>query len=113
VREHDGPPDHKETWLLMASQDPRDCASFGAISPADEDVFNERAVLFFVLGEHPNQVTAAEVLRALCPDLEDFKSADAVQRAIRDLVAAGLLRRQGEGVLPTRATICLRRLEEQ
>lgn len=97
----------------MASQDPRDCASSGAMSPADEDLLHERAVLLFVLDEHPNQLTLTEILRALCTVPEDFRGRDAVERAVRDLVAAGLLRRQGEDVLLTRATLRLRRLEER
>jgi hypothetical protein len=95
----------------MAEQDPRDRARCGGISPRDEDLINERAVLFLVLDEHPNQLTAAEILRRFCPDPDDFKNEDAVRRAIRDLIGAGLLRRQGDAVVPTSATLHLRQLE--
>jgi len=97
----------------MADQHPRDRARRGSPSPADEDVFDERAVLFFVLDLHPSLLTAAEILHGLCPDPEDFRSRDGVERAIRDLVAAGVLRRDGETIAPTHATLRLRRLEER
>lgn len=35
----------------------------------------------------------------------DFAQKDAIERAVRDLVAAGLLFRNGELVLPTRAAL--------
>lgn len=41
----------------------------------------------------------------------DFSSSDAVERAIRDLVGAGLLQVVAGLVLPTRAALCFHGLE--
>ena len=51
MREHDGPPDHKERALLMADPNPTDRASDDPISPANEDAKVERAVLGFLLND--------------------------------------------------------------
>jgi hypothetical protein len=66
----------------------------------EQDAQFQEAVLDVVLDQHPTALTEAEILR-------DFASgeADNVERAIRDLVAGGLLRREGESVLPTRAAL--------
>lgn len=65
----------------------------------------QRAVLAFVLDQHPAQLTICEVARHL------DEPGDEAERAIRDLVGAGVLRCEGASVLPTRATLHLARLE--
>jgi hypothetical protein len=55
--------------------------------------------------------TASEIELALAAD-ESFGARDAVGRAIDLLVGAGILRRKGDSILPTRATSCLDRLLE-
>ncbi|HEX5763159.1 MAG TPA: hypothetical protein VFY04_08560 [Solirubrobacterales bacterium] len=97
----------------MASPDPTDRESCGPESPAAEDASTERTVLRFVLTEHPDQATVAEIHRALYPDADDFATRDAVGRAVRDLAAAGLVRRQDEAVVPTLAALRFRRLEAE
>jgi hypothetical protein len=62
---------------------------------------SQRAVLALVLDEHPDQLTA--------DDLE--REVGGAEQAIYDLAAVGLLRRQGESVLPTRAALHFERLE--
>lgn len=79
--------------------------------PVAEDAKVERAVLAFLLDEHPTQLTIPEVSRALNPKGDSFESEDAVERALRELVGAGLLRCQGGYVLPTRAALYYDRLE--
>lgn len=74
-------------------------------STADEDAACEAAVLQQVLVLHPTQVTFDELLREVAETPADFHERDAVERAVRDLVAVGLLHRHGEFVLPTRAAI--------
>jgi len=74
------------------------------VSPAGEDAQDQAAVLTLVLTEHPTPLTLADVEREVAPD-QDFAGRDAVARAVRDLSAVGLLHRQGDLVLPTRAAL--------
>ena len=72
-------------------------------SPADEDAKTEGGVLGLILEEHPALLTVAELLLAMNRGPGDFPANDAVDRAIHNLVGAGLLY-IGDGlVLPTRA----------
>jgi hypothetical protein len=70
-----------------------------------EDAATESAVLQQVLALHPISLTMAELHRALGTEEDGFAAADAVERAVRDLVAAGLLHRSESLVLPTRAAL--------
>ena len=74
-------------------------------TPAEADAKTERAVLAFVLQLHPTRLTQGELARALAEDPEDFAQRDAVCHAVDELVAAGLLHRDGHFVAPTRAAI--------
>lgn len=87
----------------------RDC---GCDPPSTEieDARAQQAVLGIVLVEHPAQLTICELAREINQG-EDFAAADAVERAIRDLVGVGLLRCEGASVLPTRAALHFDRLE--
>lgn len=68
-------------------------------SPTErEDVRVQSAVLGLVLCEHPTQLTGDDLHREIGDD-------DATDRAIGELVAVGLLRRDRETVLPTRAAL--------
>lgn len=69
----------------------------------NEDARAQRAVLSFVLHEHPTLLASDEVEREIGPG-------DATERAMRDLTGAGLLRREGATVLPTRAALYFDRL---
>jgi hypothetical protein len=68
-----------------------------------EDASAQRAVLSLVLDEHPALLAAEEVEREIGPG-------DGAQRAMQDLAGAGLLRREGGLVLPTRAALAFDRL---
>jgi hypothetical protein len=61
-----------------------------------------RAVLGLVLYEHPRELTPRELRKEIGDDAKD---------AIVDLLAADLLRREGETVRPTRAALNFYRLE--
>ena len=74
------------------------------VSPAGEDAQAQAAVLTLVLTESPTPLTLADIEREVAPE-QDFAGRDAVARAVRDLVAVGLLHRQGNLVLPTRAAL--------
>jgi hypothetical protein len=95
----------------MAESNPRDCAERSPSTPAEQDAQAEQAVLAFLLNEYPDhQLTIPEVSRAMNAGEIDFGSEDAVERAIRELVGAGLLHCQDGFVLPSRAALYFERL---
>jgi hypothetical protein len=96
----------------MADSNPTDRAERDPSGPAALDAKAERAVLAFLINEHPNQLTVAEVSRALNSGPVEFEAEDAVERAVRELVGAGLLRCSDGFVLSTRAALYFARLEE-
>ena len=69
----------------------------------DEEV--EVAVLRQLLDLHPTRLTLAELTREFSAKGTDFAAHDAVERAVRDLAAAGLLHKGEEFVAPTRAAL--------
>lgn len=81
-------------------------------TPAAEDRKTESAVLAFLLAEYPNQLTIPEVSWALNPRSEEFAEGDAVERAVRQLDGAGLLRCREGFVVPMRAALYYWRLEQ-
>jgi hypothetical protein len=90
----------------MANQDP---TRSRAKDPATDDLRTERAVLAFLLDQHPTRPTIDELPFAL--DAKDFAEKDAIARAVRELTAVGLLRPEGGLVGPTRAAVHFERLE--
>jgi hypothetical protein len=90
----------------MANQDP---TRSRAEDPASEDRRTERAVLAFLLDQHPTRPAIDELPFAL--DAKDFAKKDAIARAVRELTAVGLLRPEGELIGPTRAAVHFERLE--
>lgn len=92
----------------MAEPNPKGCGPF--ISPVPEDARTEFVVLAFLFDEHPVLLTIPELSRALNAGSDDFASTDAVERAVRELVGAGLLHCQGPLVVPTRAALYFERL---
>jgi hypothetical protein len=94
----------------MANSNPTDCDERDLCRPDAEDTKAERIVLAFLLKEHPAQLTIPELSLALNAD-PGFDSADAVERAVRELVGAGLLYCHGRFVLTSRAALYFARLE--
>jgi hypothetical protein len=74
-------------------------------SPAAEDAANEAAVMQQLLDLHPTQVTVTELLREVGGEFAEFDERDALERAIRDLVGAGLLHRRDDFIVPSRAAL--------
>jgi hypothetical protein len=70
-----------------------------------QDAATESAVLQQVLALHPTAVTLEELARELGENGDRFAGRDALERAVRDLVGAGLLHRSEHFVLPTRAAL--------
>jgi hypothetical protein len=69
-----------------------------------DDLAAQSGLMALVLSLHPTTLAAAELEPQLSAD------ADAFSMALRDLVAAGLLRREGESVIPTYAALTFDRL---
>ena len=69
-----------------------------------DDLRTQAAVMALILSEHPTLLTLGDVVLEM-EDEEEW-----VTRAVRDLTAVGLLRREGELVLPTRAALAFDRL---
>lgn len=67
------------------------------------DAREQRAVLSLILDEFPALLTLGDLVL-------EVEIEDAVARAVRDLTAVGLLRREGRSVLPTRAALHFDRL---
>jgi hypothetical protein len=74
-----------------------------------EDESVESAVLRQLLELHPTRLTLAELIRELGGDQDEdagsFAARDAIERAVRDLGAVGLLHRDTRFVEPTRAAL--------
>jgi Fe2+ or Zn2+ uptake regulation protein len=68
-----------------------------------EDALLQTAVLTILLDAHPAQRSADELVREVTAEPGDFAQRDAVENAIRELVAAGLVHRHDEFVFATRA----------
>ncbi len=69
------------------------------------DAATESAVLQLVLDLHPTLLTVEELVRELAGEQASFAQRDSVQRAVRDLVGAGLLHHNDDFAIPTRAAI--------
>lgn len=72
-----------------------------------DDAAIEAAVLRQLLTLYPVQLTQDEVVREVAGEPDEFALRDAVERAVRELCAAGLAHRNGEVVVPSRAALRL------
>jgi len=71
----------------------------------NEDTMIEATVLQQLLALHPVQLTLADLKREIAGEDSEFPLRDAVDRAVRELTAAGLALRNGEVILPSRAAL--------
>jgi len=65
----------------------------------------EAAVLELLLALHPEQLTDAELARELLRESAKSGDRDLVERALQGLTAAGLVHRNGDFVVPSRAAV--------
>jgi predicted transcriptional regulator len=72
---------------------------------AGSDELVESTVLRQLLLLHPAQVTIEELITDVAADPEEFTERDAIERAVRDLARAGLVHRNGEFAIPSRAAL--------
>jgi hypothetical protein len=80
-------------------------------TPAEEDARTEATVLRWLLALHPIHVTFEELLRDVCEEPDDFAERDGLERAIQGLSGSGLVHRNGDFVVPTRAALRFDELE--
>jgi len=76
------------------------------------DTREEQRVLREVLDYHPGTFTLEELIRELTVCSTKFGDRDAIERAVRDLAAVGLIHRRGDLLLPTRTAVHFYSLEE-
>lgn len=81
-------------------------------STAGDDAATESAILQLVLALHPASVSFEELVREVSGGRGQGEL-DAIERAVRDLAGAGLLRRSESTVLPTRAALRFDELMER
>lgn len=75
-------------------------------SPTEEDARTQAVVIGLVLAEHPRQITFADLTRALLSEKPaSYADLDSVARAVSELVSYGLLYRNGDWLLPSRAAL--------
>jgi hypothetical protein len=87
-------------------------AAHEGATAAAQDVRDRARVLREVLDLYPETRTLDELVRELTVDSVEFQERDRVQRAVRDLIAGGLIHRVGDLVLPTRAAVNFQELSE-
>jgi hypothetical protein len=90
---------------------PRGGGDDRAMTTHDEDTREERRVLREVLSYYPSSFTLEELIRELTVCSVVVAERDAIERAVRDLTAGGLLHSMGDLVLPTRAAVLHYELE--
>jgi hypothetical protein len=84
-----------------------------ATTTAEQDLRDQAAVLRHVLSLYPETLTLNELVREMVGFSSSRSSErDAVQRAVRDLAAVGLLHAEGSRVFPTRAAVTFHNLYE-
>lgn len=95
----------------MSYANPTHPTSPDPCSPAAADRQTESAILALLLDEHPTRMTTAELALVLHADPDRFDPRDAAERAVGELVGAGLLHRRDGFVQPTRAALYFAWLE--
>lgn len=95
----------------MATQQPMGGGPADPDSPKADDLKTERAVLALLLDEHPTQLTIEEVCLVLHSDPGHANPNDEGERAVQELLGAGLVHRHGCMVVPSRAALYFERLE--
>jgi hypothetical protein len=83
-----------------------------ATTTAALDDRDQAAVLCEILFIFPEVLTLDELTRQLTFASDAFAQRDRIDRAVRDLTAAGLLHQVGPLVLPTRTAVVFERLTE-
>jgi hypothetical protein len=81
------------------------------LTTGDEDDHDQAAVLRDILFIYPEPITLEELTWKMTVTSTEFSERDRIERAVRDLTAAGLLhRREDDLLLPTRSAVTSYRL---
>lgn len=75
------------------------------VTNEEQDTAVESAVIGLILFRHPAQLTLAELIREVAEDPGEFRQADAIRRAVRDLEGVALLNRNGDFLVPSQAAL--------
>jgi hypothetical protein len=78
---------------------------------ARREAMVEGAALALLIECHPDRLTMPELVEEMCSGSKDPDRRDAVERAVRELTATGLVLRQGAFVVPTPAALRVGELE--
>lgn len=92
---------------------PRGAGEDERATTAAQDALDQARVLDEVLSLYPEPLTIDEVVREVTRASTEFNERDRVERAVRDLAGGGLLHRNGDFVLPTRAAVLFHALAER
>ena len=93
---------------------PSGAADDRATTTAEEDHRDQAGVLRHVLSIYPEILTQDELIREMTGGASPpaFAERDRIERAVRDLIAGGLLNEDAKLVLPTRAAVLSHSLHE-
>jgi hypothetical protein len=98
--------------MLPMRNKPSGADDEGATTTALLDDRDQAAILREVLFIYPEALTLDELARQMTFASDAFAQGDRIERAVRDLVGAGLLHQVGPLVLPTRTAVVFNRLME-
>jgi hypothetical protein len=99
--------------MLPMHDKPRGADCEGTSTTAALDDRDQAAILREVLFIYPEVLTLDELARQMTFASDPFAQRDRIERAIRDLTAAGLVQQVGPLVLPTRTAVVFNRLAER
>lgn len=85
--------------------DEKSTGALGLPTTAEEDARKEAGILKEVLFLYPETLTLEELIRELAVASNDYVKQDGVRRAVRALIAGGLLHQNGDVIRPTRAAV--------
>jgi len=74
-------------------------------SPAEQDRKSQGNVLAVLIDEHPIRMTLDELILVMHADPEADDPGTATKDALRHLISAGLVNREGKHLSPTRAAL--------
>lgn len=90
----------------MANENPTGLGPTERLTTLDDDHRVQASVLREVLWIYPEPITLAELTREMTVGSTEFPEQDRIGRAVRDLIAGGLLyKRDDDLVIPTRAAV--------
>jgi hypothetical protein len=78
-----------------------------ARSDEHAELIEPTTVLWVVLAEHPALLTEADVVKEIASDPPTFREKDRIEIGINKLLAVGVLRKEGDSLVPTPATLFL------